>query len=225
MPNGGDDRHGARGDGPDDDLLAEREQVFEAAAAAGEDDDVHLWMRGDAPERGGDPQSCTAPLHAGLGDDDVDGREPRSHACDHIAAGGRVRPRDDSDRARKARQGALPLGGEEAFRGQLALQPLDSREVAAEPDPLDRESAEAELALRLVDLCLALDEHALAVRQLERELVEAAPLHRGAQARAGRRVLEREEHERPRLVPAEVGDLALDPERGQPAQVDADPLR
>ena len=40
MAHGGDDRDGARRDGADDALVAEREEILEAAAAAREDHDV-----------------------------------------------------------------------------------------------------------------------------------------------------------------------------------------
>ena len=132
-------------------------------------------------ERRGDPAAGARALDAGLGDDDVGGRKPRADARDDVAAGGRVRARDDADGAREARQRALALGREQALGGEDALEPLDRGEVVAEPDPLDRARPEAELALRLVDLGLALDEHALTVGELELELVEPAPLHRGPQ--------------------------------------------
>ena len=123
-------------------------------------------------------------LHPRLGDHDVRRREPRLDRCDHVAARGGVGAGDDADRAREARQRALALGCEQPFGRQHALEALDRREMVAEPDALDRRRAEAELALGLVDLGLALDEHALAVAELERELVEPAPRHRRPHAGA-----------------------------------------
>ena len=105
-------------------------------------------------------------------------------ARDDVAACGRVRARDDADGAREARQRALALGREQALGGEDALEALDRGEMVAEPDPLDRARPEAELPFRLVDLGLALDEHALAVGEVELELVEPATL---ASSRAGTR--------------------------------------
>ena len=119
---------------------------------------------------------------------------------------------------------ALALGGEQPFRGERPLQPLDRGEVVAEPEALDRRDAEGQLALGLVELGPALGVHALAVGEVELERVEATPLHRRPQAGAAGRVLEREEDERPGLVAPQFGHLALDPELGQAAQVDPDPL-
>ena len=178
----------------------------------------------DAPEGGGDPRSGGGALHAGLGNDDVSGREAGVNPGHDIAARRGVGSRDDADGTRKARQRALALGREQPFVGQGALEALDRGEVVAEADPLDRDGAEAQLAARFVDLGLALDEHALAVAEPERESVEAAPWHRRAQAGATRRVLECEEDERPRVVAAQLRDLTLDPQHGQPTEVDPDPL-
>ena len=126
---------------------------------------------------------CRA-LHARLGDDDVGGGEAGADAGHDVAPRRCVGTRDDADRAREARQRALALGREQPLGGQHALEALDRGEVVAEPDPLDRAARKLSSPLRLVDLGLALDEHALAVAQPELEGVEPAPRHRRA---AGRR--------------------------------------
>ena len=102
-------------------------------------------------------------LDARLGDDDVGRGEPRADAGDDIAPRRCVRAGDDADRPWEAGQGALALGREQPLGGEHPLEALDRGEMVAEPDSLDRARAEAELALGLVDLGLALDEHALAV--------------------------------------------------------------
>ena len=47
----GDDRHRARGDRPDEPLVAERQQILEAAAAAGEDDHVDVRLLAERVQR------------------------------------------------------------------------------------------------------------------------------------------------------------------------------
>ena len=181
-------------------------------------------MRSDAPEGRGDPDAGTLALHARLGHHDVCGRKTGLNARDHIAAGGCIRAGDDTDGAREAGQRTLALCCEQSLGCEHPLQALDRREVVSEPDPLDRARAEAQLAPRLVQLCLPLDEHPLTIRQSEVEPVEAGPLDRGVERGAAVGIFEREEDERPRLVPAKLRELTLDPDRGEPAEDDPDPL-
>src|SRR5581483_7988760 len=113
---------------------------------------------------------------------------------------------------------ALPRGGEEAFGGELLLQPLERREVVAEPETLDRERAEAELAAALPQLRAAVHVDALAVSELEPQPVELAPRHRDAEAGAVAGVLEREEDALPPLLAPELRHLSFDPHRREPLQ-------
>ena len=121
-----------------------------------------------------------------------------------------------------ARQRPLALGREEPLGGELALQPLERGEVVAEPEALDRERAQAEVAARFEQLRPAVDVDALAVREVEPERVELPARHRHAEARAVVRVLEREEDALPALLAAQLGHLALDPDRRQPREPVAD---
>src|SRR5207237_6663465 len=89
---------------------------------------------------------------------------------------------DETDAARQERQRALPF--EHTFRGQLLLQPLERGEVVAEPEPLERESPQAEVALRLEELWPAEDVDALAVGEVEPQRVEARARDRDAEAGA-----------------------------------------
>jgi hypothetical protein len=54
---------------------------------------------------------------------------------------------------------------------------------------------------------------ALAVAEVEPERVELPARHRGRETRAVLRILEREEDRLPRRLAAQLGDLALDPDR------------
>jgi hypothetical protein len=90
--------------------------------------------------------------------------------------------------------------------------------VCSEPEPLQRERAQTKLALRGEQFGAAEHVDALAVGEVELERVERPPRDRGRQARAVLRVLEREEDAAPALVSAQLGHLALDPERRQPRE-------
>ena len=138
VADGGDDRHRAAGERAHDGLVAERQEILEAAAAARHDHDVDGRVRGDAAERGRDAGACRRALHARLGDHDVRRREPRLDRGDHVAARCRVGAGDDADRAREARQRPLALRREQPLRRQHALEALDRGEMVAEPDALDR---------------------------------------------------------------------------------------
>src|SRR5262249_50716265 len=62
------------------------------------------------------------------------------------------------------------------------------------------------------------DMHPLAVAEIEPQPVELPARHLHRETRAVLRVLQREEDRRPALLPPQLGDLALDPQRRQPLQ-------
>ncbi len=110
VADGRDDGYGACCERPDDGLVAERQEIVEAPAAPGDDDDVDSRMGCDPPDRRGDAPAGASALDARLGDDDVSRGEARADAGDDVAPRGCVGARDDADRPWKARQGALALG-------------------------------------------------------------------------------------------------------------------
>ena len=63
VPDGRDDRHRAAREGPNDALVAERQEIFEATAAASDDDDVDAGCAASARERG-DRRGAPGPGHA-----------------------------------------------------------------------------------------------------------------------------------------------------------------
>jgi hypothetical protein len=215
VSDGGDDRDGAAGDGADDALVAEREQVLEVAAAAREDDDVDARLSAYGLERLDDRPGGARALDVRLGDDHASRREARGDRRQDVPLGGGVVARDEADPAREARQRPLPARLEQPLRGEPLLQPLECREVVAEPEPLDRERAQAELSLPLPELGPSVDVDALAVLELEPEPVELPARHRDGQAGAVGGILEREEHRLPPRLPPELRHLPLDPDSRQ----------
>ena len=221
VAHGRDDRHGGRGDCADEALVAEREQVLEAAAAAREDDHVDVRLLGERAERVDDPERGPRALDVRLGDENVRRGKPALDRRDDVLLRGCVVAGDETDPPREQRQRPLALVREEPFRGERRLQPLERGEMRAEAEALDRQRPQAQVAALLEQLRASEDVNALAVGELELQRVETAARHRDADRGAAVRVLEREEHARPALVAPELGDLALDPHRREPAE----PLR
>ena len=216
------DRHRAPGHRADDTLVAERQQVLEAAAAAREDDDVDLGLRADRAQRLGDGRRRPRALHERLGDEQSRRREAGLDGDDDVSLGGGVVPGHEADPARDARQRPLALGREQPFRRQLLLEPLERGQVLAEAEALDRQRPQPQLALRLEQLRPPVHVHAFAVPQVEAQRVELPARHQPGDDRPVARVLEREEDALPALLPAQLADLALDPDRRQPLQPGAD---
>ena len=188
MADGGDDRHRARGDRADEPLVAEREQILEAAAAAREHDHVDAGLRAELAQRVDDALRGARALDVRLGDEHVRRREAGLDRRDHVALRGGVVAGDEPDPARQQRQRALPLGGEEPLGGELRLQPLERGEVRADAEALDRERAHAVVAALLEELGPAEDVDALAVGEVEpqrRRTCRAASSRRRTSRRSG----------------------------------------
>ncbi len=145
-------------------------------------------------------------------------------AVTNVALRRRVVAGDEADQSRDPRQRPLPLGREQAFLCELRLQPLELGKVGAKAVPLDRERAQMEVAALLVQLRAPEDVDALAVHELEPEGVELAAVHLHGQAGPALGILQREENERPALLAAQLGHLALDPQRREPPEPRGDPL-
>ena len=222
VSDGADDGHRATRHCADDALVAERQQILEAAAAAREDDDVDLRLGADRGERLGDGHRRARALDERLGDEQPGRREPRLDGGDDVALGGGVVAGHEPDPARDARQRPLPLRREQPLGGELLLQPLERREVLAEPEALDRERPQPQLAARLEQLRPTVDVHPLAVAEVEPQPVELPARHQRREDRPVARVLEREEDALPALLAPQLADLALDPDRRQPLQPRAD---
>ena len=218
------DRHGARRDGSHDAFVRERQQVFEAAAAARQHEHVDA-SPAQLADRLDDRSRRPRPLDVGLGDDDVRRREALNDVSEHVTLRRSIVSGDEADQPRKARQRPLPRRVEQPLGCECALQPLERHEVCAEPEALDRQRSQSQLAALLVQLRAAEDVHALAVGEREVECVEAGPLHLHRETRTVVGVLEREEHRGPALLPAQLRHLALDPDGRQAAQPRRDAFR
>ena len=188
MTDRGDRRHRAGSERANQALVAEREQVLEAAAAAGDDDDVDLGRVADRPERLDDRNRA----RAGPGR-----RSPRRGSVpagsEAVIAVRRSRfaaaslPVTSPIRRGRRGRGRLRSAAKRPSAASFCLQPLERREVLAEPEALDREGAQSEVAAGLEELRAAEDVDALAVREVEPERVELSAGHGHAEAGAVRR--------------------------------------
>ena len=164
------------------------------------------------------PDRRSRPLDQRLRDEDARGRKASVDRRDHVLPRGCVGAGDEADPAREAWQRALARGVEEPFVGERLLQPLDRRQMRTEPEALERECAQPELAFRGEELRAPEHMDPLAVREVELQRIERPPRDRGGQAGAVGRILEREEDAAPAVRPAKLGHLALDPQRRQPLE-------
>ena len=115
MPDRGDDRHRAIGDRAHEALVAERQQVFEAATAAGEHDHVDPWRVAQRSQRADDLECRPRALHVRLGDEYVGGWETGLDRGQDVALRRRVVARDEPDSAGQEREAALAVGREQSL--------------------------------------------------------------------------------------------------------------
>ena len=131
------ERDHALGRGAHHDLLVERPQVLQRAAAAGDDQEIGpadaaaCGQRIEAADGGGDLLGRAVALHLDRPDDDVAREavgEPMQDVADHRAG----RRGDDADHLRQERQELLSRLVEQALGGELALALLEQRHQRAE---------------------------------------------------------------------------------------------
>ena len=137
MPDRRDDRHLARRHGAHEPLVAEGEEVLEAAAAAGEHDHVGA-APAEVADCGRDRGRRARALDIRLGYQQPGGREACRDRGDHVLLRGRVVSGDEPDAARESRELSLSARVEEPFGCELLFQPFERGKVVAEAEALDR---------------------------------------------------------------------------------------
>ena len=117
VPDGRDDRDGAGRDRADDPLVAEREEVLEAAAAAGEHDDVDLRLRGQrVAARRRSRRRRAAPARASRRRGSARPETGPSTAVTKSRFAAASLPVSEADPAREAREAAACAGARRAPR-------------------------------------------------------------------------------------------------------------
>src|SRR5690606_33419722 len=146
-----DDRDAHGGDGTRDDLLVERPETLERAAAARQDQHVAFTAPVRELERARDLLRRAVPLDARRIDQHRNRRKAAPQRRQHVADRRARRRRDDADAFRYARQRALAFGIEQSLRLQAPLQRLETATQQAFARFLDLVDDELELAARLVE--------------------------------------------------------------------------
>ena len=180
---------GQAGDRADEALVAEREQILEAAAAAREHDDVDVRA------------ARTARASASMTPCAARGPWTYVSATSTFAAGKRAWivvmtsrfaaasfPVTSPIRRGSSGSARFRSAANRPFCRELRLQPLERGEVRADAEALDRERAHAVVAALLEELGPAEDVHALAVDELEaqrRRTCRAASSRRRDEPSAG----------------------------------------
>ncbi|GMA86097.1 hypothetical protein GCM10025868_13470 [Angustibacter aerolatus] len=130
-----DHRGAGRDDRPHEGLVAERQQVLERAAAAGDDDHVDVRVAVELLQRRCHLGHGVRSLDGDLSHGEADGRPPAAGVLDDVALGGAGPAADQADHLGQERQRALAVGGEQALGGQHPLEVLDAGEQARRRPP------------------------------------------------------------------------------------------
>ncbi len=136
MTDRGDYRDAARRHRPRDGLLVERPQIFDAAAAAGDDQNVGSWhwrarrQPIEAGDRRGDLFRGLRPLHEHRPEEHAPG-ESIGETVQNVTDHGAGRRCDDADDIRQERNRLFPRGIEQTFRRQPAAPLLEQAQQCA----------------------------------------------------------------------------------------------
>ncbi len=169
MADGGDDGNGRGGNGAGERFIVEAPEVFDGAAAAGENDEVGPGIFSEPGEAGGELFSAARALHEGGIDADVQPGAAAREDVEHVLNDGAGGRRDDADVAGKTGEGALAGRLEEALGGKALFEffkGLLERAGAEGLGGLDEELIGA-AGLIDVDRTTGLDEEAVAQRDAE----------------------------------------------------------
>ena len=207
-------RQGGGGDVARQSLVVEGGQILLGAAAARQDEHVHLLARQGRGQGLAELGHRVLALHRAGVEDHLRHRVASSQDVQDVAQGGTRGRGDDPDAAGKGGQGALARAVEQALGLQQRLQAFEGSALRAGTRRFHVFDDELAVPARLVEGDAYPRQHLLAVARLEAQQV-AAVAEQGA-AHLGVAVLEAEVHV-PRAGCAQVGDLALHPEQGEAA--------
>ena len=127
VADGGDDGHAAGEDRARDELVVERPELLDRAAAAAGDDHVDVAARVELLDGADDAGDGVGALHGRRRKHDLgEGPAALEHVADVVEDGAGLR-RDDADAAREARQRALARLVEQALFLEAHLEALELR--------------------------------------------------------------------------------------------------
>ncbi len=167
MADPGDDRRLSVGDGPSHDLLVERPEVFQRAAAAADDDDVRFAQRVQTLDRRGDALRRAHALDPRVRDDDAEPAIARAGDAKHVAQRGGALGGHDAQNPREERERALARGVGQPFAAQVLHAIQEGLLERADAQRLHLLDLELHLTAALVDGHPAADQHLDAVSRTE----------------------------------------------------------
>ena len=196
-------------DGFGEEFGIEGGEIFERAAAARDDDDIHGAGAIEIRDAGGDFSSGGFALHQRRVEQDVQAGVAAADDVDEVANDGAGGRGDDADAVRECGERLFAGGIEEAARFKALPELLEGDLQRAGADGFEEFRNELHLSALLVDGDFAAEQHMQAVGWFEAE-------QRGLLAEQDRRQLRLAIFEREVDVAggrgAQVGDFAFDPE-------------
>ena len=189
VPDRGHDGDAQQGDGAAQRLVAEREQVGQRAAAAGDDHHLHLGDRGQLAQGGGDPRGGVAILDGRECPHEAPGPAAPAQPGDDVVAGLSPLAGDHADGARQPRALEPLLGLEQPLGVQALAQALERHQQVALARETQLGDSEAERrrgggASRVV-VAAAADHDPHPVGECDVERVEVGAPHRARQRAVG----------------------------------------
>ena len=130
-------------------LVAERQQLFNRAAAAGDDDDVDLGSGIEIAQRLADLGDGRGALHRHLANVESDGGPAPFGVFHHVTRSSAVATCDESDHPGQEWQRPFAARIEQALRCQPGLEDLDPGQQIADTDRTDRSRFELQSACLL----------------------------------------------------------------------------
>ena len=210
-----DHRRAARGHRPQQRLVGERQQVLDAAAAAGDDDDLDVLGGVEVGQQRQDARYRRRTLHGGVADLEAHRRPAGGGHGHHVALRGTGPARDQADRLRQERQWLLESRIEQSLGGEQLPQPFDAGEQFADPDGPDVGDPQRQRGPAGVERGTPQHHYATALGQRHRRPVKQVRIARDLHGHVSGRITQRDERDPAAGSPADLGDLALDPDLPQ----------
>ena len=188
VADGADDGDLRGGDGPSDDLLVERPEVLQRAAAAANDQDFQpqsLVAAVEFPDRSGDLACGGIPLHGNRIQEHFGARPAGINTIGNVLDRGAGRAGDDADPHRVARQGFFAGLVEETLGGKALLHLLEGQLQGADAGRLETVGIKLIPAAGEIDIDVAGRDHGHAGFGTELDLAKVALPHHAGKDRVG----------------------------------------
>jgi hypothetical protein len=193
-------------------LVGERQQVLDRAAAAGDHDDVDVWMALQPGEGLHHLGGRTLALHGGVGDLELDVGPAAAGVVEHVALGGRLGRGDQPHPVWQERQGSLQLAREQPLGREQLPTPLEPGQQLTEADHPDLADRQRERPPVGVVGRLRQHHHAGPLDQRRGQAVDGLARDGQRHRDVGHGVAQRHEDGLEPGPAADLGDLALDPD-------------